>query len=93
MVLTAALLAMPSACASSHTDAPAQVEPAPVIETRTEVRLHCPAELDAPIGVVPAVPDGAAIDGNVAGLGWLGDVLAWARGLADRLSDARKACP
>lgn len=84
---------MLSACASSQTETRPESAPAPVIETRTEVRLHCPAELDAPIGALPAVPDGAVIEGNETGLGWLGDVLAYARGLADRLADARKSCP
>jgi hypothetical protein len=64
-----------------------------VIEQRTEVRLHCPAELDAPVAAQPAVPDEAVLNGNEAGLRWLGDALAWARGLADRLEDARKTCP
>lgn len=81
------------ACASSQTDSPVASTPAPVIETRTEVRLHCPADLTAPIAAMPAVPDGATITGNEAAMGWLGELIAYARGLVDRFEDARKACP
>lgn len=84
---------MLTACASSSTEPRPQVSAAPVIETRTEVRLHCPSELDLPIGALPPVPDGAVIEGNEAGLNWLGDVIAYTRGLLDRFADARKVCP
>ena len=72
---------------------PAQPAPAPVIEQRTEVRLTCPAELAAPIAAKPAVPDGAELRGNEAGMDWLATVLAWADALAARWADAREACP
>jgi hypothetical protein len=65
---------------------------APVIEMHTEVRLACPAELEAPVAPAPVVPDDAAVTGNEAGLRWLGDVIAWGQSLLDRLTDARELC-
>ena len=90
MALFAATL---SACGASRTDQRPQSTPAPVIERSTEVRLYCPAELAAPIAQLPAVPVTAVIEGNEAGLRWLGDAIAYARGLVDRFMDAKKVCP
>lgn len=84
---------MLTACAASRTETTSASVAAPVVETRTEVRLYCPAELDAPVAAFPAVSDDAVLEGNDAGLSWLTNVIAFGRGLADRLSDARKACP
>ncbi|MFC0686420.1 hypothetical protein [Novosphingobium clariflavum] len=83
---------MLTACAGSRTEETIASAPAPVIERQIEVRTVCPSEVTAPIAAKPIVPEGAVIEGNASGMGWLGDELAWASGLADRLSDAREAC-
>jgi hypothetical protein len=79
------------ACAASRTDAP-RTPPAPVVERQVEVRLYCPPEIEADVAARPAVPDDALIEGNASGMTWLGDVLAWASSLWDRLADAQEAC-
>lgn len=84
---------MLTACGNSQTDGAMISAPAPVIERHTEVRTVCPAELAAPAPARPQVPDGAELHGNDAGMGWLGDVLAWAGALSGRFEDARKNCP
>ncbi|WP_067734468.1 hypothetical protein [Novosphingobium naphthalenivorans] len=66
--------------------------PAPVIERHIEVKLACPAEMDAPIAPRPVVPDGAELRGNAAGMSWLGEFTAWANGLFGTLLDAQKVC-
>lgn len=83
---------MLTACATSRTEKPIASDPVPVIERQIEVRTVCPSEVTAPIAAKPSVPEGAVIEGSASGMGWLGDVLAWASGLADRISDAREAC-
>ncbi|MGE4302465.1 MAG: hypothetical protein AB7E24_00355 [Novosphingobium sp.] len=84
---------MLTACGSSPNDGGVRSAPAPVIEQRTEVKLVCPPELTAPPADRPEVSADAALQGNAAGMSWLGAMLAWANGLSDRLDDARKACP
>lgn len=89
--MLAASLAMMPACAHSPAS---PVGPAadPVIETRTVTVPVCPAELAAPVSAAPAVPAGARLEGNDAGMAWLTRFTAWARALADRLTDAAAAC-
>ncbi|MDF7776889.1 hypothetical protein P1X14_16650 [Sphingomonas sp. AOB5] len=41
----------------------------------------------------PAVPAEAVIEGNPAGLSYVGDLAAWAEQLRARLIDAREVCP
>lgn len=84
---------MLAACDSSPTDGGVKSAPAPVVERQTVVKLACPVELVAPVAAMPAVPDGALLKGNDAGMAWLNTVLAWGRVLSDRLEDARAACP
>ncbi|MEQ1499159.1 MAG: hypothetical protein ABL914_10895 [Novosphingobium sp.] len=63
-----------------------------MIQTRTvEVRV-CPSELIATRPARPAVPDGAELTGNEAGLGWLAAVLAYTGLVEDRLNDAAAQC-
>lgn len=91
-MLTAASLAMLTACAGSRTEGAVASTPAPVVQHQLEVRAVCPSEVTAPISAKPTVPEGATIEGNAAGMAWLADALAWASGVADRLSAAREAC-
>lgn len=64
-----------------------------MIVTRTiEVRT-CPAEITTPHQARPAVPQGAVIEGNEAGLNWLSSTLAYLGLIEDRLADAAKECP
>lgn len=84
---------MLSACGGLRDKVPPQPVPDPVIVTRTEVRTICPAEVTAPIAARPAVPDGAELNGNEAGMGWLEAMFARLGLLEDRLADARKECP
>ena len=83
---------MLSACAASQAERP-KAEPDPVIVTRTEVVRVCPAELQAKRPPRPAVPDGAELTGNPAGMDWLNALLAYAGLIEDRLDDAAKECP
>lgn len=86
-------LATLSACASSHGEPRVAATAAPVIQTRTEVVMQCPAELHGEVAGKPAVPGDAELSGNASGLAWLSDLVAWAQGNFDRLNDAKEACP
>lgn len=81
-----------TACAVSPEDRP-QIAADPVVETRNIITLICPPELLLPDLPAPAVPDNAELRGNKAGLDWLNQILARANLIADRLKDAKDACP
>lgn len=83
---------MLTACGNSPSDGGVRSAPAPVIERHSEVVMICPPEALAPVAGRPAVPDGAALQGNERGMAWLGSVLAWASGLILRIEDTRKSC-
>lgn len=84
---------MLGACASSPTaPPPPPTEPDPIIETRVETRLVCPAELGRSPGARPAVPDEAVITANEAGAGWLADALTFGERVLALFMDAAAAC-
>lgn len=66
--------------------------PDPVVETRTVVERVCPAELLGEIPAKPAPPAGAVVDGNVAGLDWIGMLGRWGDKLRLLLTDAAAQC-
>jgi len=90
--LTVLLFATLTACAPASKPLDLKAPP-PAIVTRTETVTICPAELKADPGRPPAVPDGAVIQANDAGQGWLSALYEYANGLSRRFTDAQKACP
>jgi hypothetical protein len=66
--------------------------PAPAVVTKTQTVTVCPAELSAEPIAPPKVPDGAVINGNDQGQGWVSALYAYASGLYHTFSDAHSAC-
>lgn len=84
---------MLSACASSPTPpAPPPTEPDPVIETRVQTRLVCPAELSRSPGERPAVPADAVLTANEPAAAWLAAALAFVDAVLSLFEDAAAAC-
>lgn len=89
-VLAAAML---TACATSGgTDLPAATAPSPVIETRHERVVECPADLDAAPADRPTPAADAVVDYNVPGGRYLAALIGWGEGLAAQIRDARAEC-
>jgi hypothetical protein len=61
-----------------------------VIQTRTEIVMICPAELDAPIGAAPA-PAGVIKHDQLGGE-YLDALIAWAGRAINLLQGAQAAC-
>lgn len=91
-MLPAMSAVMLTACAGSP-NSRAQAAPDPVIEIRTQAVPVCPPELLAARPARPAVPAGAVLTGNPAGLDWLAQLVAHTGLVEDRLSDAAAQCP
>lgn len=81
-----------AACATSPGPDRPSIEPDPIIEVRHERTVVCPAELDQALPDQPEPGEDAVIRFNGPGGDYLADLVAWGRGLADRLTDARAAC-
>lgn len=91
MALTVSSIAMLTACATSRDNAPpAAVDP--VIETRVETRVVCPAEVTAATPTQPEPGPGALLSGNDAGMAFLSILFAHAQLLRGRIDDARAEC-
>lgn len=80
------------ACATSPTNPPS-IAPDPLIETRTVVKTVCPPEVTAALPARPVPPEGALLEGNDAGLGWLSELLVHLGLVEGRLTDAKDQCP
>lgn len=91
-MLAAASIAMLSACGSSGNSRP-QSAPDPVVVTRVEIQRVCPGELTAPLPGRPQPPVDAVVEGNPAGMSWVGALLAYLGLVEDRLADAAGQCP
>lgn len=87
----AASLAMLSACNASRTEEPAST-PDPIVTIKRETTLVCPAELLMPLPAAPTPLPGAVIEGNEAGLAFVGALGSFAQALVDRLRDASEQC-
>lgn len=81
-----------NACASASRPTQLTDAPAPAVVVKTQVVPVCPAELSAEPIAPPKVPDGAVINGNDQGQGWISALYAYASGLYRTLSDAHSAC-
>jgi hypothetical protein len=90
----ACLAATLTACAGSpHPQTAASTRaPDPVIQTKIETRVECPAELEQPIPARPSPAAGAVVQYNDQGKDWLSALSAWADDLVKRLTDADAAC-
>lgn len=87
-----ALFATIAACATSPATEILPRAADPVVSTRTVVRTQCPAELASAVPVKPAVPAGAAVEGNPDGLGWIAALGAWGDAIAALFADAARQC-
>lgn len=85
---------MLSACGTSGgTDRPTEAAaPPPVVETRHERVVECPADLDAAPARKPEPKAGAVIQYNGPGGQYLAALIGWGASLAAQLSDARAEC-
>jgi hypothetical protein len=54
---------------------------------------YCPLELKLALPAKPAPAPGAIVQGNDAGIAFVGDLGSWGDDLAARLSDAAAGCP
>ncbi len=66
--------------------------PAPAVVVKTQTVTVCPAELAAEPIAPPKVPDGAVINANDQGQGWISALYAYASGMFHTVSDAHSAC-
>lgn len=91
----ASVFMMLTACAAGGAKLPSKLAsaPDPIIDTRFETRVVCPAELAQPVPPAVAVPAGAVIRANPAGDAFLDDKDARETLLAQRLTDAKAQCP
>lgn len=81
------------ACASAGANDPVRPAPDPVVVTRVQTRLVCPAELALAVPERAAVPAGAEIRANPAGDAYLDAKDGRETLLAQRLTDAAAQCP
>lgn len=65
----------------------------PVVETRRELLIVCPADLANPPAARPAPAADAIIEYNPAGRDHLAALIAWGGSLFDIIIDARSQCP
>lgn len=91
MLLAASAVTL-NACAASTSERPL-ARPDPVIETRTEVVMTCPAELLAALPPRPQPSSLAELTGNQPGMDWLTALLSHLGLVEDRLRDAAAQCP
>lgn len=83
---------MLTACASSDSKRVASAPADPVIVTRVETRMVCPAELMLGLDERPQPSADARIDGNAAGMAWLRAILFRLGLVEGRLADAGLEC-
>lgn len=81
---------MLAACAHSPVASPAKAVD-PIVETRTVVKIVCPAEISAPSpAIIAAIDD--AITASKEALGWIAAHFLREAALDARLTDARAEC-
>lgn len=89
-MMVALLCLTVSACA--HSQAIPDLDPAPILTTKTVVERRCPAEavVEIPPGVV--LPPGAVVSGNEAGLAYVGARFRREERLEARAADIKADC-
>jgi hypothetical protein len=83
---------MLTACATSDGTDAAPIAAAPVIQTRHERVVECPADLDAKPSDRPTPAADAVIQYNLPGGEYLAGLIGWGEGLLAQITDAQAEC-